>query len=220
MSVARMVLLIIFGSLSVLNLVAVGLKLRKVQYFSTPLRVPCLAVFYILGSTGANWLVVTALALAFIGDIIWFLQKKEAFMMLMSGAYLLCFVLYAIALVQPVSLLRGVPAWHYLAALVYIGYFVLIYSMLKSSLGEMKGPMTVYFAVVMVMGFAALTRLWWYQGLAFWFPFAGSLAFITSETVHGFHLFKHRGETKHGELFGDLFYISGQLLLVLGFTMA
>jgi uncharacterized membrane protein YhhN len=220
MSVARMVLLIIFGSLSVLNLVAVGLKLRKVQYFSTPLRVPCLAVFYILGSTGANWLVVAALALAFIGDIIWFLQKKEAFMMLMSGAYLLCFVFYAIALVQPFSLLRGVPAWHYLTALVYIGYFVLIYSMLKSSMGEMKAPMTVYFAVVMVMGFAALTRLWWHQGLAFWLPFAGSLAFIASETVHGFHLFKHQGGTKHGELFGDLFYISGQLLLVLGFTMA
>ena len=220
MSVARMVLLIIFGSLSVLNLVAVGLKMRKVQYFSTPLRVPCLAVFYILGSTGANWLVVAALALAFIGDIIWFLQKKEAFMMLMSGAYLLCFVFYAIALVQPFSLLRGVPAWHYLTALVYIGYFVLIYSMLKSSMGEMKAPMTVYFAVVMVMGFAALTRLWWHQGLAFWLPFAGSLAFIASETVHGFHLFKHQGGTKHGELFGDLFYISGQLLLVLGFTMA
>jgi uncharacterized membrane protein YhhN len=204
----------------VLNLVAVGLKMRKVQYFSTPLRVPCLAVFYILGSTGANWLVVAALALAFIGDIIWFLQKKEAFMMLMSGAYLLCFVFYAIALVQPFSLLRGVPAWHYLTALVYIGYFVLIYSMLKSSMGEMKAPMTVYFAVVMVMGFAALTRLWWHQGLAFWLPFAGSLAFIASETVHGFHLFKHQGGTKHGELFGDLFYISGQLLLVLGFTMA
>jgi uncharacterized membrane protein YhhN len=218
MSVARMVLLVIFGSLSVLNLVAVALKMRKVQYFSTPLRVPCLAVFYILGSTGPSWLVIAALAFAFIGDIIWFLQKKEAFMMLMSGAYLLCLVFYAIALVQPISQLRDVPAWHYAVALVYVAYFMLVYTMLKSYMGEMKGPMTVYLAVVMVMGFAALTRLWRYQGLAFWFPFAGSLSFIASETVHGFHMFKHRGESKHGELFGDLFYISAQALLVLGFT--
>ena len=220
MSVVRMVLLVIFGSLSVLNLVAVGLKLRKVQYVSTPMRVPFLAAFYILGSTGPSWLVIAALVFAFIGDIIWLWQKKETFMMLMSGAYLLCLVFYTVALLQPISQLSGVPAWHDAVALVYAAYFMLVYSLLKSNMGEMKAPMSVFFAVVMIMGFAALTRLWRYQGLAFWLPFAGSLSYIAAETVLGFHLFKHRGESKYGDFFGDLFCVSAQLLLVLAFTPA
>jgi len=220
MSVARMVLLIIFGSLSVLNLVAVGLKLRKVMYISTPLRIPFLAAFYILGSAGANWLVVAALAFAFIGDIIWLWQKKETFMMLMSGAYLLCLVFYTVGLLQPFSQLSGVPAWHYLMSLVYVAYFMLVFMLLKSNMGEMKAPMSVFFAVVMIMGFAALTRLWRYQGLAFWLPFVGSLSYIASDTVAGFNQFKHQGESKYGDFFTDLFYISAQLLLVLGFSRA
>lgn len=220
MSVARLVLLIIFGSLSVLNLVAVGLKLRKVQYASTPMRVPFLAAFYILGPTGHSWLVIAALVFAFVGDIIWLWQKKETFMMLMSGAYLLCLVFYTIALLQPFSQLSGVPAWHYAVALVYAAYFMLVFMLLKPHMGDMKAPMSVFFAVVMIMGFAALTRLWQHQGFAFWLPFAGSLSFIASDTVLGFHQFKHRGESKYGDFFGDLFYISAQLLLVLGFTMA
>jgi uncharacterized membrane protein YhhN len=220
MSVARLVLLVIFGALSVLNLVAVGLKMRKVQYVSTPMRVPFLAAFYILGSSGPSWLVIAALAFAFIGDIIWLWQKKETFMMLMSGAYLLCLVFYTVALLQPFFQLSGVPAWHYAVALVYVAYFMLIYMMLRPHMGDMKTPMSVFFAVVIIMGFAALTRLWRYQGLAFWLPFVGSLSYIASETVLGFHLFKHRGESKYGDFFGDLFYISAQLLLVLGFTLA
>lgn len=220
MSVVRLVLLVIFGSLSVLNLVAVGLKMRKVEYFSTPLRIPFLAAFYILGATGPSWLVIAALAFTFVGDIIWRWHEKETFMMLMSGAYLLSFGFYAVALLQPFSQLSGVPAWHYAVALVYVAYFILVYTLLKSYMGEMKAPMSVFFAVVMIMGFAALTRLWRYQGLAFWLPFVGSLSYIASETVLGFHLFKHRGESKYGDFFGDLFYVSAQLLLVLGFTLA
>jgi uncharacterized membrane protein YhhN len=218
MSVVRLVLLVVFGCLSVLNLVAVGLKKRKVQYFSTPLRVPVLAAFYLLASASPHWLVIAALAFAFIGDIIWFLQKKETFMMVMSGAYLLCLGFYAVALLQPFSQLSGVPAWHYAVALVYVAYFILIYTLLRPHMGDMRAPMSVYFLVVIIMGFAALTRLWRYQGPAFWLPFVGSLSFIASETVLGFHLFKHRGESKYGDFFGDLFYISAQLLLVLGFV--
>jgi uncharacterized membrane protein YhhN len=220
MSVVRLVLLVIFGSLSVLNLVAVGLKMRKVEYFSTPLRIPFLAAFYILGATGPSWLVIAALAFTFVGDIIWRWHEKETFMMLMSGAYLLSFGFYAVALLQPFSQLSGVPAWHYAVALVYVAYFILVYTLLKSSMGEMKAPMSVFFAIVMIMGFAALTRLWWQQGLAFWLPFVGSLSFIAGKTVGGFHLFKHRGESKYGDFFTDLFYISAQLLLVLGFALA
>ena len=76
MGVTQVVLLIVFGALSLLNLVAVGLKMRKVQYLSTPLRVPVLAAFYILASASPSWLIIAALALAFIGDLLWLWQKK------------------------------------------------------------------------------------------------------------------------------------------------
>jgi uncharacterized membrane protein YhhN len=217
MDATQLVLLIVFGAFSLLNLVAIQLKMRKVQYFSTPLRVPILAAFYILASASPSWLIIAALAFAFVGDIFWFLQKKEAFMMLMAGAYLLSFVFYALAFLQPFSALQGVPAWHYALGLVYAAFFVLFYMLLKPYVGDMKVPMAVYFAIVLIMGFAALTRLWWRQGLAFWLPFVGSLSYIASETVHGFHMFKYHSESKYGELFGDLLYISAHLLIVLGF---
>jgi uncharacterized membrane protein YhhN len=220
MNVAQVILLVAFAGFSVLNLVAVGLKKRTIQYFSTPIRVPVLAVFYILASPAPSWLVIAALAAAFVGDVLWFLQGNESFMMLMSAAYLLAFVFYALALLQPFAELRAVPAWHYLLALVYAAYFVLIFSLLKSSMGEMKVPMAVYFAIVLAMAFAALTRMWWRQGVALWLPLAGSLSFLASETVHGFHLFKHGGHSKRGELVGDLFYALGHALIVLGFVFA
>jgi uncharacterized membrane protein YhhN len=220
MNAAQLVLIVLFGVISVVNLVAVALKKRPVQYFSTPLRVPVVAVVYLLASPSPGWLVVAALACAFVGDVLWFLQTKEPFMMLMSGAYLLSFAFYALALLQPFSGLRGVPGWHWAIALAYAGYFVLFYVLLKPSMGEMKVPMAVYFAVVLVMAFAALTRVWWQRGVGFWLPFSGSLCFVASETVHGFHLFKHRGETRYGELFGDLLYIAAHALIVLGFILA
>ena len=217
MNTTQLVLLVVFGIISVVNLVAVGLKKRPVQYFSTPLRLPVLAIFYILASPSPNWLIIAALASAFVGDVLWFLQTKEPFMMAMSGAYLLSFVFYALALLQPFSMLGRVPGWHYAIALVYVAYFILFYTLLKPYMGEMKVPMSVYFAIVLIAGFAALTRLWWRQGVGFWLPFAGSLCFIASETVHGFHMFKHRGESRYGELLGDLFYIASHALIVLGF---
>ena len=217
MGIIQVVLLIVFGALSLLNLVAVGLKMRKVQYLSTPLRVPVLAAVYILASASPSWLIIAALALAFIGDLLWLWQKKEPVMMMMSGAYVLSFVLYAIALLQPFSRLGGVPGWHYALALLYAAYYVLFYTLLKPHMGEMKVPMSIFFAIVMIMGFAALTRFWWQEGLAFWLPFVGSLSYIASETVHGFHMFKYHSESKYGELFGDLLYISAHLLIVLGF---
>ena len=49
-----------------------------------------------------------------------------------------------------------------------------------------------------------------FYALVFWLPFVGSLFFVASDTILGYHLFRYQGKSKHGDFFAGLTYIPAQ----------
>ena len=220
MSTLSIAALALFGAFFLVELGAARFGKRKIRYAAKPVLVPLLILFYISRIQEENWLIVAALGCSFLGDLFMMRQEREAFLLAGMAAFMACLICYAVGLLQPFSSLPEVKVWFFLLLIPYILYMALHYKILKPYLGDMRLPSIVYFAVLLAMSCTALLRVWYHQGPLFWLPFVGSLLFVASDTILGYHLFRYDGKSKHGDLLVGLTYFPAQLLLVLGFSLS
>jgi len=203
-------IIIVFG-----DIFAVKKNRIKLRYFTKPLLVPLLILFYIISANKVNQLVIFALIFCFLGDFfLLFAQKKLLFI---AGllSFLAGHIFYTIIFLKTTSFLSIIPGWFYFLLIPYIWYGISIFNKLNPYLHSMKIPVIAYLNVILFMSFASFTRIWAIKGFSFWLPFAGSIMFIASDTLLAFRNFKYR--VPKGWISVMIFYIFAQLLIIFGF---
>jgi uncharacterized membrane protein YhhN len=188
---------------------------KKLRYFSKPLLMPALAVFYFYSSNEfvPDIYVIIALFFAFIGDIALMWPKKKTFFMIGLSSFLLCHVVYIYIFLKSVDFLSG----NFILLLIFIPFALLgylIYRKLSPYLGDMKVPVIIYMTIIMLMSFLSITRICCFSGYSLFLPILGSVFFIISDTILAFYEFKSK--FPKGGVYYMSTYILAQLLIVIG----
>ena len=152
--------------------------------------IPVAALAAISAVLGGPLFLTGALALGAVGD--WFLSRPGARAFLSGlAAFLVGHIGFIVVMVQAsdgVVRLFTEP-WRLGAMIGLLVVAGLILNRLFGHLGKMKVPVMAYFAVIFVMGIAALNLpLSWPLGVAM----VGSALFIASDAILGFELFVFR----------------------------
>ena len=177
---------------------------------------PLLAIYYILSVAQVNKLIVIALVFGFMGDVFLMWPERKNNFILGLGSFLIGNVCYVLLFLQGISFARDVPAWFYLIIIIYVIVAFSVMKKLTRYLGDMKIPTYIYMAVILLMSFASLTRIWVMEmSIAFFLPFIGSLLFLCSDSMLGFYTFK--GKFKNGNIYIMLTYVLAQVLIVGGY---
>jgi uncharacterized membrane protein YhhN len=135
------------------------------------------------------------------------------------GAFLIGQLMYLGAFLYATSVLAHTAWWIYLTLLLLIGYGVVIFLLLKESLGTMKIPVIAYLVVILAMMFGALTLLATPDLIAVqtsWICVVGAGCFIISDTINAWEKFKKpfpyiRAIIMFTYLMAQLFIIQGFL---------
>ena len=186
----------------------------KLRYFTKPLLVPSLILFYIMNTTKIEQIIIYALICCFFGDFFLLFAQKKLFFIAGLFSFLAGHCFYTIAFLKTTSFLSNIPGWFYLSLIPYIFYGFFIYYRLNPYLSSMKIPVIAYLNIILFMSFASFTRIWEINGIAFWFPFVGSIIFIVSDTLLAIRVFKYN--IMRGWISVMIFYICAQLLIILG----
>jgi uncharacterized membrane protein YhhN len=210
---AEIFILILLALASVGILIADYFEKQSLRYFTKPLLMPLLAMFYYSTSKDPDILVIIALTFAFIGDVALMWPWKKPFFITGLGSFLLGHLVYVFIFLRSVDFLSGN---YYLLILTvpfaFAGYF--IYKKLSNYLGDMKLPVVIYMIVIMLMCFLSITRICCYSGPQLYLPVIGSLFFVISDTILAFYEFKSK--FPRGGVYYMSTYILAQLLIVLG----
>ena len=208
-------IMIFFIIIAVGDIFAVKSNNINLRYFTKPLLIPLLILFYIVSATKVNQLVIFALISCFLGDfLLLFAQKKSLFI---TGllSFLTGHIFYTVIFLKTTFFLSVIPGWFYFLLIPYIWYGISIFCKLNPYLHSMKIPVIAYLNVILFMSFASFTRIWAIKGFAFWLPFVGSMLFIASDTLLAFRNFKYK--VPKGWISVMILYIFAQLLIIFGF---
>ncbi len=201
----------LFCIIFIMHIVFIKVENKKGCYYTKPLLMPLVAIYYILSASEVNKFIVIALVFGFIGDVFLMWPQRKNNFMLGLGGFLLGHFCYVLLFLQRISFAKDVPAWFYLIIVIYVIIATTVMKELTAYLGDMKVPTYVYMAVILLMSFSSLARIWVMpMSTAFLLPFIGSLLFLCSDTVLGFYTFK--GKFKNGDIYIMLTYVLAQVL--------
>lgn len=185
-------------------------------YYTKPLLMPLLAIYYVSSIVQINKLIILALVFAFIGDVFLMWPGRKNNFIFGLGAFLIGHLCYVLLFLQDVSFLKDLVWWFYLIIIIYAMVAFAIIKKLKNHLGDMKIPTYIYMAVILFMSFVSLSRMWVMgMSLGAFLPFIGSLLFLCSDSMLGFYTFK--GKFKNGAIYIMITYVLAQALIVGGY---
>jgi len=211
----KVLIMIFFVIVAVGDVFAVKYEKIKLRYFTKPLLVPLLALFYITNVANPNGFILSALICCFLGDLFLLWSQKKTFFIVGLLSFLVGHIFYTIAFLQTTYFFSGIPKWFYFSLLPYIWYGIFTLKKLNPYLYSMKVPVIVYLNVILIMSFASFSRIWVLKGLSFWLPFVGSIFFIASDSLLAFRNFKVKLSRGWASIM--ITYILAQLLIIFGF---
>ncbi|MGV8983048.1 lysoplasmalogenase [Clostridium sp.] len=185
-------------------------------YYTKPLLMPLLAIYYTASTVQINKSIILALVFAFIGDVFLMWPGRKNNFIFGLGAFLLGHLCYVLLFSQDISFVKDLPWQFYLIIIMYAMVAFTVMEKLKNHLGDMKIPTYIYMAVILLMSFVSLSRMW-VMGLSIGslLPFIGSLLFLCSDSMLGFYTFK--GKFKNGGVYIMITYVLAQVLIVGGY---
>lgn len=211
--------LIVGGLFFIIFLMHIGftkIEYNKGRLYTKPLLMPLLAIYYIFSATEVNKFIVIALVFGFMGDVFLMWPQRKNNFMLGLGAFLLGHLCYVLLFLQRISYVKDVPIWFYLIIIIYASVAITVMKKLTEYLGDMRVPTYIYMAVILLMSFTSLARIWVVDmSIAFLLPFIGSLFFISSDSMLGFYTFK--GKFKNGDIYIMITYVLAQVLIIGGY---
>ncbi|MFX1417552.1 MAG: lysoplasmalogenase [Promethearchaeota archaeon] len=192
----------------------------KIIYFTKPLVVPMLILFYIFGVIGAasivlvDWLIVIALIFGFTGDIFMMLRNQEKWFLFGMCAFLFNQIFYIISFFLSITDYTAFNLWglFLLGPVILLIIFTVPRFIKKTE--NMKIPVLVYMGTILLMYIAALLRLAEFDGLEFILIYIGSIAFIFSDSLIAVK--KWAGEFTNARLIIMTTYFMAQLYITLG----
>lgn len=210
----NIVFLIPFLLFSILNICYEKSSNRLGTLITKPFLMPFLILFYLLNASSVNYLILLALAFGFLGDVFLLYGNKQNCILAGIVSFLIGHILYICVFVENSYIVRGIPVWYFLFLLLYIGGALLLFKKLFSSMQSMKLPAIVYMSVILLMSFTSLSRIWTATFLSVLLTFSGSLAFILSDSLLAFNMFKMKRKKNNDVIMAT--YILAQLLIILG----
>ncbi|MBU3146596.1 lysoplasmalogenase [Clostridium sp. CF012] len=212
----KLIIGVLFCIIFVMHILFIKIEYKKGCYYTKPLLMPLLAIYYILSVAEVNKFIVIALVFGFMGDVFLMWPDRKNNFILGLGSFLLGHFCYVLLFLQRISFVKDVPAWFYLIIIIYVSVAISVMKNLTVYLGDMKVPTYIYMAVILLMSFSSLARIWVMDlRIAFLLPFIGSLLFLSSDTMLGFYTFK--GKFKNGDIYIMLTYVLAQVLIVGGY---
>jgi uncharacterized membrane protein YhhN len=215
------IFLILFFILTIIEVFGEFKDNYKMIYAIKPLLMPMLILFYIFGiieATGAilsiNWLIIVALIGGMLGDIFLMLKNEEKWFLFGMIAFLVNQIFYILAFFLSITSYATFNPW----VLFLLGptFLILLFTVPRflNNSGDMKIPVLVYMAAILLMHIAAVIRLSTIQGLASIFIFIGSISFIFSDSCIAVN--KWAGEFANARLIIMTTYIMAQFYITLG----
>lgn len=215
------IFLVLFFVLSIIEVLGEFKDNYKIIYALKPLLMPMLILFYIFGVleataaiTNINWLVIIALIGGMLGDIFLMLKNEEKWFLFGMVAFLINQIFYIISFFLSITDYSTFNPW----TLFLLGptLLILVFTVPRflNKSGEMKIPVLVYMAAILLMHIAALIRLSTIQGLASILIFIGSISFIFSDSSIAVN--KWAGEFTNARLIIMTTYLMAQFYITLG----
>ncbi len=192
----------------------------KLIYFTKPLLMPLLILFYVFGVievssiSQIDWFIVIALIGGCSGDILFMLKDQDKWFLYGLGGYLVNQVFYIMSFLLSITdyTVFNAMSLFLLGPSILIIVFTLPRFINKT--GDLKGPILVYMMAILIMHISALLRVAQFQGLGFIFVFVGSLSYAFSDALLAIN--KWAGEFTNAKLIIITTYVMAQFYIVLG----
>jgi uncharacterized membrane protein YhhN len=196
---------------------------KKIEYFTKPLLMPLLILFYIFGVVettsiaNVDWLIVVALIGGCAGDIFLMLENEEKWFLFGMAAFFINQLFYIISFFLSISDITNFISWGYflLGPAILIMVFTVPRFIKKTE--DMKIPVLVYLAAILLMNIATIFRSAEFQGLPFVLVYVGSISFIFSDACIAVN--KWAGEFTNARLIIMTTYILAQFYITLGLVL-
>ncbi|MHA2400658.1 MAG: lysoplasmalogenase [Promethearchaeota archaeon] len=193
---------------------------QKIIYGTKPLLMPLLILFYIFGvlELGSldqvDWLIMVALIGGWAGDIFLMLEDEEKWFLFGMGAFFINQIFYIISFLLSIGSYSGFNVWglFLLAPSLLILLFTVPRFIKKT--GDMKIPVLVYMAAILLMHITAILRIAEFSGLPFILVYVGSLSFIFSDASIAVN--KWAGEFHNARFIIMTTYVMAQFYIALG----
>jgi uncharacterized membrane protein YhhN len=216
------IFLVIFVAVAIIEVFGEFKENTKIIYITKPLMMPLLILFYIFGVieetsiTQVDWLIVVALIGGMGGDIFLMLKDEDKWFLPGMGSFLVNQIFYIISFFLSITDYSALNLWGLL--LIIPALLILAFTVPRfiKKTEDMKIPVLVYMAAILLMHIAALLRSADPRllGLPFVLVFIGSLSFIFSDASIATN--KWAGEFKNARIIIITTYILAQFYIVLG----
>ncbi|MFX1322402.1 MAG: lysoplasmalogenase [Promethearchaeota archaeon] len=179
-----------------------------------PLVLPFIVLFYVFGAhANIDWLIVVALLFGWMGDFFLMLKNEKWFLYGMV-AFLLNQIFFIISFFMSISDISAFNVW----GLFLLGPVILImlFSVPRfiNKTGDLKIPVLVYMAAILLMHIAAVLRLAEFGGLEFILIYIGSIFFIFSDVFLALN--KWDEPAKQKRVINMVTYFLAQFYIALG----
>ena len=233
MEIASLILLIIFAFISLIHLLGELLvdfgkdKFVLARLITKPLLIPLLLAFFVSSllsfSVYEVWFVI-ALVFGFLGDVFLMIpdpEKKLLGLKLGLSAFLLGHISYIVVFIINA---RGFIFWEWWSmflALPFVGAASIAHPYITKNTGKMTKAVTAYIFVICLVcissTFLFLPEGWSNYQLGAIILYLGVWLFAVSDLFNGIRRFVKK--FRYERLITMFTYISGQLLIVLGFII-
>jgi len=192
----------------------------KLIFFSKPLLMPLLILFYIFGVIDTSsiarvdWFIVIALIGGCAGDIFLMLKDEDKWFLYGMGAFLVNQIFFIMSFLLSNTDYTGFNVWGLFLLGPAILIMVFTIPRFINKTGDMKGPVLVYMAAIFIMHLSALLRITVFQGLPFVLIFVGSLSYIFSDASLAVN--KWAGEFTNARFIIMVTYVMAQFYITLG----
>jgi len=222
MRISRLIWLL-FVLNSVVNLIGELTNNPILTFFSKPLLMPLLAVWFLLRFNGKTIqrfrnLIFIGLLLSTAGDVLLlFVETNDLFFLAGLVSFLLAHLCYIAAFLSYPKVRNGNVARQPLLILPFL-IFLIAYNLLlfpKISV-DLRVPVIIYSAVIIGMAISALNLRRLISTAAFQSIFGGTLLFVISDSLLAFHKFYDPTAIPLAGFFIMLTYILGQYFIIKG----
>jgi uncharacterized membrane protein YhhN len=213
-----------FYVISALNLINQLVKIEWLDMATKPLLMVPLLIYYLTSRTGKTdtltMLICGALIFSWMGDVLLMLQAENE-MLFTAGliAFLTAHILYMMGYIKAKGRSDGKSYAFFVRSRIMFLMFtgVALLYILYPVLGDLRIPVTVYTAVIISMGIAALLRRGYTNEKSFVSVYGGAVLFILSDSVLAIN--KFLSPVVYADLIIMASYIIAQFMIVRGILL-
>ena len=211
----QIVIGIVFGIALIANLIAEARDSDVGKYYTKPLLIPLIMVFYLIMSHETNAFILIALSFALLGDLfLLFQQNNTAFRFGVASFFVshLCWISFIVTSLDFSLMNANHFLWPLLVAVIPS---MISMAILWKYLINIRLLGILYVLVTSILLYFCLLRFGYVSNLKAWHAIAGCVFFLASDFMIVWNRFKK--EFKYAGVYIMLTYVIAIVLLVIGF---